>query len=177
MISDRYIRYYLFSILFVLAGSTFLYYAHGIFGGTLLSIFSLTASTAFDYLKILFWPLGVWIIADRLFFRHLFFENHMIFFVPFLLLLFTILSLCAFLPDKWQTAASLLTDVGGVFLFFSFSFFYKTKVQIVSTFAHVISFILCLTLMTLFAAFSLFTTDAETKDTISQNNFSLSNEL
>ena len=156
MTTERNVRYYLFSILFVLIGGIFLYYAYGIFGGTLLSLFSFTAPAIFDYLKILFWPLLLWILADRLFFRHFFFENHILFLIPFLLLMLAALSLCALLPGMWHTAASLFIDLIGVLLFFAYSFFYKTKFKPISAFAQVISFILCLVLITLFVTLALF---------------------
>ena len=159
MTTDRNVRYYLFSILFVLTSGIFLYYAYGIFGSTLLSIFSFTAPTTFDYLKILFWPILLWILGDRLFFRHFFFENHILFFIPFLLFMLAALALCALLPGIWHTAASLFINLIGVLLFFAYSFLFKTKFQPISAFAQVISFILCLVLIALFAASALFGTE------------------
>ncbi|MCI8331706.1 MAG: hypothetical protein HFE78_02635 [Clostridiales bacterium] len=156
MILERNIRYYLFSILSVLTSGILLYYAYGIFGGMLLSVFSLTAPAAFDYLKILFWPLMLWILADRFFFRHNYFENHIFFLAPFLLFMAAALSLCALLPGMWHTTASLVIDIIGVFLFFIGSHLCEIKFRAISIFAQVTSVILCLTLITLFAATALF---------------------
>lgn len=70
-------------------------FAYGIFGGTLISLFSMTQNSIFEIIKIFFWPVMVWMISDRFFFRFGSFEKHTLYLCISLFFVFTALNLYA----------------------------------------------------------------------------------
>lgn len=155
MFSNKNVLYYSLSLLSVTALFAGLRFAYGIFGGTLISLFSMTQNSIFEIIKIFFWPVMVWMISDRFFFRFGSFEKHTLYLCISLFFVFTALNLYAGITGALSIAINLFICLAGFLLFFILSYLFDSKIQIVSIVGSVISICVCIVFITLFCSLSL----------------------
>lgn len=128
----------------------FLYFLYRLYPGFFTALISPTNSSVFEYTKLLFWPLLIFMSVHELLHRDGDFERHTLY-------LFISVAACVavyYLIDRTSSGPKFLPFLAGTALFFALSFRTRHDRRPRSVFSSVIAPIVMIVMLTLIVAFT-----------------------